>query len=126
MRAIFVRALQVTVEAGASDAEHLGGPYAVTAARFEHAADVLLAILFERQWPPSARRRRGWRLLQILGKIININEVVNCDQGGTGDYIFKFADISRPGVLQQHELRAAAEALNPFLIGGVVLLKGRS
>ncbi len=72
------------------------------------------ANLIERKRPPvllGSGCDGAARFLEMSGKIGNINEIGTGGKGSAGDHIFELADISRPIVLQQGDLRAAGEAL---------------
>jgi len=57
---------------------------------------------------------------------MHVDEIVHRHERCARKHIFKLPDVSRPGVLQQHGLCAAREALNPFSVGGVIFLDKKS
>jgi hypothetical protein len=62
----------------------------------------------QRQRPPIFFRAGDGaaRLLKMRGEIGNVNEIGAGGKGRARDYIFELADIPRPIVLQQGNLRA--------------------
>ena len=59
----------------------------------------------------------------MFGKIAKIDKITGRRDAGGGDYIFEFADITGPGVLQKNCLTAARETGDIFSVGVVVFLQ---
>src|SRR5712691_5205729 len=118
-------ALEVTVEAGTADAQDLCSAHAVPLAHLKHPLDVHAAHLFERQRAPGLARRVGapHRLLQELGEVADVDELVDPGDTSAGNYVFQLAHVPGPGMLEQYGLRAARQPLDAFAIGLVVLLQ---
>ena len=68
-------------------------------------------------------RDRATRLLQMRGKVGHVNKISAGRKGCARNYVFEFADISRPIVLQQVDLCAAREALERLGIRLAVFLE---
>ena len=73
-----------------------------------------------RQSSPDAARV-GVMVLHVFGQVGEIDEVAGRRDAGAGNDVFEFADVARPGMLEQHGLSPAREAGNFFAIGFVVL-----
>src|SRR5580704_198327 len=119
-----LRAAQKAIQAGSSDSQYLRGADAIAAAGLKHTLDVQAANFFQRHGPPRLARADSDRgLLKMFGQVVDVNEIAGRGEAGAGDYIFKFADIAGPRVLQQNCLRAASEPANAFGISFVVFLE---
>lgn len=51
------------------------------------------------------------RALQVLGQIAHVDEIGVCSDRGAGDYVFQFAYVARPVMLQKHDVRPARQPL---------------
>src|SRR5713226_6722499 len=109
-------AFEVAVEAGAADAQDLCSAHAVPLAHLKHPLDVHAAHLFERQRAPGLARRVGapHRLLQELGEVADVDELVDPGDTGAGNNVFQLAHVPGPGMLEQYGLRAARQPLDAF------------
>ena len=59
-------------------------------------------------------------MLQMVGKVTEIDKIAGRSNAGSGDYIFELADISGPRVLQKNCLSTTREAGDIFSIRVVV------
>lgn len=93
--------LEVAIETGAADTEYLGGAQAVAIAHLKNFLDMMFADFVEgKRAPVFVRREERTAMLEILGEIADINEVSGSGDAAGGDYVFEFADVSRPGMLE--------------------------
>lgn len=118
-------AFEKTVEAGAADAEHVGGFHAIAAAGFEHAHDVRAAdfVKWDRAPFGVGQRHTMARLLDVLRQVANVDEIRAVRDRGAGNDVFEFADISRPFVMDQSDLSATSESAEEFVVGFGVFLQ---
>lgn len=117
-------ALQVAVETGAANAENLGGAKAIAVAHLQNFADMQFADFVETQRAPFlviVKYRRA--MLQIFRQVGDVDEIAGGGDTGGRNYVFQFAHITWPGMLQQDGLRAAGEPGNVFGVSVVVFLK---
>src|SRR5690348_15025952 len=63
------------------------------------------------------------RFAEIAGKVANINEFIHRGNGRAGYNVFQFADVARPVVMQQNDLRAARESLKGFPVSLTIFLE---
>jgi hypothetical protein len=84
------------------------------------------ANLIERKRPPvllGSGCDGAARFLEMSGKISDINEIGTGGKGSAGDDILELADIPRPVVLEQRDLRTTAEPLERLGIGLAVFFE---
>ena len=62
-------------------------------------------------------------MLHVFGEVGEIDEVAGGRDAGAGDDVFEFANVSRPGMLQQHRLSPARKARNFFAVSFVVFFQ---
>ncbi len=63
------------------------------------------------------------RLLQVFRKIVHVDEFIYGSQARAGNYIFQFAHIAGPWVLEQHGLCSSCQSLNLLTVGFVVFFQ---
>jgi len=84
--------------------------------------DVVLAHFVERErMPVFVPGEARVAMLQVFGEVADVNEVSHGGDTGGGNYIFEFAGVSGPVMLEKQGLSAAGEACDGFAIGIVVL-----
>jgi hypothetical protein len=117
-------ALQVTVETGAADAENLRGAKPITVAHLQHFLDMDLADLIKSERLPVlvTGEPRG-TVLKMFRQIAEVDEVSCSRDACSGNDIFEFANISRPGMLEEDGLGTTREAGNVFAICIIVFFQ---
>jgi hypothetical protein len=102
MSRFLIRALQMAIQARAADAQQLRGAHAIAFTGFQDALDVRAANFRERQRTPGLvlNLRVAIAFLDMFGQIGDVNEIGGGGDGGAGEYVFEFADIAGPIVLQ--------------------------
>src|SRR5580765_6314360 len=82
----------------------------------------------QRQWLINGNLKRlirqSWRS-QFGGEIANINELVSTGDAGSLDYVFQFADIAGPGIVEQHLHRRRRHLFGAFVAVGILFDKVR-
>ena len=122
--AIVAVAFEVAVKAGAADAQDLGSAQAVAIAHLKDFLDVVFANFVERErLPVFVSGQAGGAMLEMFGKITEVDEIAGSGDAGGGDDVLEFANISGPGVLQKNRLRAASQAGNILSIRIVIFLQ---
>src|SRR5260370_8718532 len=122
-RANAALALQITIKAGAADAQHLRGAHSITRAQLEDAFDMVFTNLFQRQRPPGfCPLCNPVRLLQIFRQVLQVNKVVRRHQGRAGNHVLELSYVAGPGMLQQHRLCSTGESLNLLALSSVIFL----
>jgi hypothetical protein len=116
-------AFQVAVKAGAANAKNLRRAEAILA-HLQHFLDVHLANIVERKRLPLiiARKPRD-AVLEVLGEVADVDEIAGGGDAGGRDYVFEFAHISWPGMLEEQSLGATRKTHDIFAIGVVVFLQ---
>src|ERR1700739_2928000 len=117
-------ALQIAVQAGAPDSQNLRRAQTVAVAHLQHLLDVNLAHIVERKRAPLfvSCQPRG-SMLQVLRQVADVDEVPRGGDARRGDHVFQFPHVSRPGMLQQHRLRAAGQPGDIFPVRIVIFLQ---
>jgi len=117
-------AFQVAVKAGAANAKNLRRAEAIAVAYLQHFPYVHLANIVERKRLPLiiAREPRS-AVLEVLGEVADVDEIARGGDAGGRDYVFKFAHVSRPGMLEEQGLGATRKTRDIFAMGVVVFLE---
>src|SRR5260370_5346817 len=104
---IIAIALQIAVQAGASNPQDLSGLQSVSLVHFQDSLDVRFTHFVERQrLPILALPRVGIAMLEKLRQITQVDEVARSGDARAGNDVLQFAHIAWPCMLQQNGLRA--------------------
>src|SRR6266853_3359339 len=61
--------------------------------------------------------------LKVFGEVIHVDEVIYRSEARAGNHVFQLANVARPSVLEQDDLRSSRQPVNLLTVGLVVFLE---